>query len=74
MVGTLKAEILYNGKNVASGEVKTNGVHNFICLKVKNPKWWWPNGMGNQELYECRVSLLDEKGKVQDAMTQTFGL
>jgi beta-mannosidase len=72
-VGALTAEILYNGKAVASGTVKTSGVHNFICLKVKNPKWWWPNGMGSQELYECRVTLLNSKGKVQDVMTKTFG-
>jgi beta-mannosidase len=71
--GMLRAEILYNEAPVAEGTVKTNGVHNFICLKVKNPKWWWPNGMGKQELYECRVSLLDEKGKIQDAMTKIFG-
>ena len=71
--GALRAEILYNGKCVAGDEVKTNGVHNFICLKVKNPKWWWPNGMGEQSLYECRVSLMDEKGRVQDTMARAFG-
>lgn len=71
--GTIKAEILYNGKVLDADQVKPNGVHNFICLKVKNPKWWWPNGMGKQELYECRVTLLNDAGKVQDTMTRTFG-
>ena len=71
--GTLHAGIYYNGKLVAEDSVKTNGVHNFICLKVRNPKWWWPNGMGRQELYECRVTLIDEKGKIQDTMSRTFG-
>ncbi len=72
-VGTLQAEISYGGKVVAAGQVKTNGVHNFICLKVRNPKWWWPNGMGAQALYECRVALLDAKGCKQDEQTRTFG-
>jgi beta-mannosidase len=71
--GTIKAEILYNGKVFAVDQVKPNGVHNFICLKIRNPKWWWPNGMGEQALYECRVTLLNSKGKVQDTMTKTFG-
>lgn len=71
--GTLQAEIIYGGKAVATGEVQANGVHNFICLKVKNPKWWWPNGMGRQELYECRVTLRNEAGKTQDTMSRVFG-
>lgn len=72
-VGALHAGIYYNDRLVSDGTVKTGGVHNFICLKVRNPKWWWPNGMGSQELYECRVTLFDEKDGKQDEMTKTFG-
>lgn len=72
-VGALHAGIYYNDALVAEGTVKTNGVHNFICLKVDDPKWWWPNGMGAQELYECRVTLLNEQGVEQDVMSKTFG-
>lgn len=72
-VGTLHAEILYAGDVVAQGAVKTAGVHNFICMNVDDPKWWWPNGMGEQSLYECRVTLLDAEGVEQDVMTKTFG-
>jgi beta-mannosidase len=71
--GTIKAEILYNGKVFAVDQVKPNGVHNFICLKIRNPKWWWPNGMGKQELYECRVTMMNDAGKVQDTMIRMFG-
>ncbi|MFA6172178.1 MAG: glycoside hydrolase family 2 protein [Kiritimatiellales bacterium] len=73
VTGALHAGIYYNGRMVAEETVRTNGVHNFICLKVRNPKWWWPNGMGKQELYECRVTLLNGAGKMQDTMTRTFG-
>ena len=72
-VGTLHAGIYYNGELLAEGKVETGGVHNFICLQVDNPRWWWPNGMGEQELYECRVTLTDEAGVEQDSMTKIFG-
>jgi beta-mannosidase len=71
--GTLHAGIYYGDRLVAEGRVKSGGVHNFICLKVKNPKWWWPNGMGAQNLYECRVTFTDSSGAEQDVMTKTFG-
>ena len=29
-------------------------------------KLWWPNGLGEQPLYQVQVSLLDESGKVWD--------
>lgn len=29
---------------------------------VKNPKLWWPNGLGEQPLYRIRVELADQAG------------
>ncbi len=71
--GRLRAEILYAGKVVAAGEIASSGVHNFICLRVRRPRWWWPNGMGKQELYQCRVKFVGAKGRVEDTLTRTFG-
>ncbi len=71
--GTLHAEISRNGEAVASDQITITGVHNFICLQVDDPEWWWPNGMGEQPLYQCRVTLRDEEGLEQDVVTKTFG-
>ena len=31
-------------------------------LRIRNPKLWWPNGLGAQPLYEVRVSLTQTAG------------
>ena len=43
-------------------------------LVVKNPKKWWPNGYGPQNLYVVCVELLDEAGKVLDEQEKTIGI
>ncbi|MBQ1942020.1 MAG: hypothetical protein II368_00030, partial [Clostridia bacterium] len=37
--------------------VKTIGKKNIINAKIKNPKLWWPNGMGDQPLYDYKLTL-----------------
>ncbi|NBJ94069.1 beta-mannosidase [Parablautia muri] len=43
-------------------------------LVVKNPKLWWPNGYGEQPLYQVKVSLLDEDGSELDVWERKIGL
>lgn len=33
-----------------------------VPLKIRHPKLWWPNGMGEQNLYQCNV-YCSHKGK-----------
>ena len=39
---------------------------------VKDPKLWWPNGMGNQYLYNCKVQLKQSKDSI--SLSQKLGL
>lgn len=39
---------------------------------VEQPKLWWPNGYGEQNLYTYRLTL-SENGKERDKKTGTFG-
>ena len=32
-------------------------------FKIDNPKLWWPNGMGEQYLYDVKVELVNKKNK-----------
>jgi beta-mannosidase len=41
-------------------------------LRVKKPRLWWPNGMGEQELYDLDVEL--EQDGQTDALHQQIGL
>ncbi|MBB5284109.1 exo-1,4-beta-D-glucosaminidase [Rhabdobacter roseus] len=42
-------------------------------LQVKNPRLWWPNGLGNPELYKLTLDL-KEKGTSLDQQQTRFGI
>ncbi len=41
---------------------------------IKNPRLWWPNGLGEQPLYKVGVFLLDEAGTAYDSYECRIGL
>lgn len=41
---------------------------------VENPLLWWPNGAGEQNLYDVAVKLYDENNAVADKKTLSFGI
>ena len=45
----------------------------FAQLNIKNPKLWWPNGLGEQNLYSMHLSF-EIDGKVSDEKEVTFGI
>jgi hypothetical protein len=42
-------------------------------LRVKQPRLWWPNGTGKQELYGMRIAF-ESDGKVSDSQTLRYGI
>ena len=43
-------------------------------LTVENPKLWWPNGYGEQPLYEATVTVKDQDGNVAAEEQKVIGL
>lgn len=43
-------------------------------LRIKQPKLWWPNGMGNQSIYEARVFFISDKENYSDVEQVKFGI
>jgi hypothetical protein len=43
------------------------------ALHMANPKLWWPNGYGPQNLYKLHLSF-EENARVSDAQDVTFGV
>lgn len=43
-------------------------------LILNNPKLWWPNGYGDQNLYNATIEFTDKKGKVIDSEKQNIGI
>lgn len=44
-----------------------------LKIEITSPRLWWPNGMGDQELYELAIELRNEE-QVLDSWTQRIGL
>ncbi len=59
---------------VAAGEASLAGESAQLRLAVEQPRLWWPNGMGEQPLYEVRVTLRGADGAVLGAATKRVGL
>lgn len=41
---------------------------------VNKPLLWWPNGMGEPNLYDVKVSLYDENNRLVDEKTLSYGI
>ena len=42
-------------------------------VRVDHPKLWWPNGMGNQDLYVLRAAVMSGE-ELSETVTATFGI
>jgi len=58
-----------------SGETKTVtfAPDQFPQLTIKNPKLWWPNGYGEQNLYSVKITAA-KKSQISDEKTVRFGI
>jgi beta-mannosidase len=45
---------------------KVRELHEYADVKIKDPRLWWPNGIGEQNLYSFVVRLI--KSGVQKAV------
>jgi len=44
-------------------------------MEIKNPRLWWPNGYGSQELYGLEIAARDvERGTSVNRVATTFGI
>jgi beta-mannosidase len=66
---TLKAELLLNNKQVLQSVYLPlqKGKNSFrLGFFIDKPKLWWPNGMGNQNLYDVRFRLQNSQGTIHE--------
>ncbi|MBN1309239.1 MAG: hypothetical protein JXA18_15045 [Chitinispirillaceae bacterium] len=76
--GTLDAGIDNNALKFESKTVTVpaNDTLNvsFTSLTMTNPRLWWPNGYGEPNLYDCRISFTPDGGTVSDSVQFNFGV
>lgn len=53
--GTLTVEM--DGKTASA---KTVGKKNIVALHIDSPRLWWPNGVGEQPLYDYTITFTEE--------------
>lgn len=46
----------------------------FPTLKIKNPRLWWPNGMGKPNLYPVELKFLTRESKISDRKNFKIGI
>ncbi len=44
------------------------------AFKIINPKLWWPNGEGEQNIYQLEVKIVDEQNAVIDEVHKKIGI
>ncbi|SHE35612.1 beta-mannosidase [Thermoanaerobacter uzonensis DSM 18761] len=60
--GDFEAEVELIEKDISIIKTRTKVEKNRIDLRIKvdNPKLWYPNGLGDQHLYEIKIKLLKD--------------
>lgn len=53
--------------------LEPNSIEDHIDFHIENPELWWPNGYGEQPLYEVVVKLIRDKREI-DIYSQNIGL
>jgi beta-mannosidase len=69
-----KVEVLLNKKSIKIVDVELmNGKNTLkIPFEIANPELWWPNGMGNQVLYDVEVKI--NSNSYTDSKSHRVGL
>jgi beta-mannosidase len=63
-----------DGTIFASERVTFNDEKTSLQIRIRNPLLWWPNGMGEQPLYDVLVGLFDKDLKQLDYDVKRIGL
>ncbi|MFH1195687.1 MAG: sugar-binding domain-containing protein [bacterium] len=63
-----------NGSTAISKEIDEVRIKNSVEIKIDNPLLWFPNGYGEQNLYELEIVLFDESKNIIDKIERKVGI
>lgn len=64
----------YNDKKIIKGMIVKNQNEHILRLTITEPELWWPNGLGQQNLYQLSIELNDDAGKILDKKSKRVGI
>ena len=67
-------DVVFGNEVSGLAEVNLKNKKAVTRLKITDPMLWWPNNMGEQNLYTVTVTLVGEDGFVYDVMEKRIGL
>ena len=70
----VKVTAYSEGETVSEKAYDISGEVSSVKIDIENPKLWWPNNLGEQNLYEVKVELLNKNGKCMDEKKIRIGL
>jgi beta-mannosidase len=74
--GQLEARVAvrFEGVEIASGNTALPDGRGSIAFQIDQPRLWWPNGMGEQPLYEVEVRVMSSSLAALDGAVKSIGL
>lgn len=74
--GEIKVSNAETGEEYAISQVdfSSNASSISIPFEIENPKLWWSNGLGEPNLYEFKIELLDQTGNEIESRNVVTGL
>jgi hypothetical protein len=73
MIGSISFEQSVTLNASETKTIKLNSSTNPV-LKIDHPRLWWPNGYGDQHLYDVRLSFVADDGDVSDSRAFKTGI
>ena len=70
----VKVELKFEDKLLVEKRGHTSDNEFTTEYEIENPKLWWPNGMGEQPLYDLKVYLLDKNQNIIEQKRKKIGL
>jgi len=70
LVGETNGIRITHQVSLLPGETRTIGLKDF---RVKNPRLWWPNGIGDQPLYDLKI-YFEKDGQISDEQSVRYGI
>ena len=70
---SMRCRIHFEDGEVIANDAEFRGDYAEDVLSIDKPQLWWPNGLGEQHLYDLTVELVAD-GRVLDSWRQRIGL